>query len=132
MKSKMFQSNKINNSLGTILAKEIEIHGNINVKGNIIIYGKVYGNINSTGIVNTAKESIIEGDIEAKNAFISGKVKGHLNIENKVVLGSTGDIEGNIKSAILTIEEGANFEGMCNMLQQSAKSKVKKINALNS
>jgi len=128
----MFQSNKINNSLGTILAKEIEIHGNINVKGNIIIYGKVYGNINSTGIVNTAKESIIEGDIEAKNAFISGKVKGHLNIENKVVLGSTGDIEGNIKSAILTIEEGANFEGMCNMLQQSAKSNVKKINALNS
>ena len=132
MKSKMFQSNKTNNSLGSILAKEIEIHGNINVKGNIIIYGKVYGNINSTGIVNTAKDSIIEGDIEAKNAFISGKVRGHLNIENKVVLGSTGNIEGNIKSAILTIEEGANFEGMCNMLQQSTKSNVKKINVLNS
>ena len=79
-----------------------------------------------------AKESIIEGDIEAKNAFISGKVKGHLNIENKVVLGSTGDIEGNIKSAILTIEEGANFEGMCNMLKQSTQSNVKKINVLNS
>ncbi len=128
MNSKIVQSNKTINTLGSILAKEIEIHGDINVKGNIIIYGKVYGTINSTGIVNTAKESIIEGNIQAQNAFISGKVKGHLNIEHKVVLGSTGDVEGNIKSAILTIEEGANFEGMCNMLKQSTKSNVKKIN----
>ena len=47
----MFQSNKAQNSaLGTILAPEIDITGDINVSGNIIIFGKVTGDIVSTGI----------------------------------------------------------------------------------
>ena len=126
----MFQSDKKTNSLGSILAPEIEIQGNINVSGNIIVYGKVYGCIKSTGLVNTAKGSLVEGDIKAKDAFISGRVSGNLDIDNKVVLGSSGYLSGNIQSLILTIEEGANFDGMCNMLKDSSESKVKKIGTL--
>ena len=50
----MFQSNNTN-SLGSIMSQDIEINGDINIAGDIIIYGKIYGNINSTGIINTAK-----------------------------------------------------------------------------
>ena len=61
----MFQSNKSqNSSLGTILAPEIDIKGDINVSGNIIVFGKVTGDIVSTGIVNTAKGSRVEGNIK--------------------------------------------------------------------
>ena len=41
----MFQSDKKANSLGSIMAPEIEIKGDINVSGNLIVYGTVYGNI---------------------------------------------------------------------------------------
>ena len=40
----MFQS-KNKNTIGSILGPEIEIDGDLKVKSNLIVYGKVYGNI---------------------------------------------------------------------------------------
>ena len=125
----MFQSKSNTSSLGSIMSTDIEINGDINISGDILIYGKVYGNINSTGVINTAKGSVIEGHITARKIFISGSVNGNLDIENKVVIESSGTLNGNIKASIITIEEGANFDGMCNMLK-SSESNVQKINAI--
>ena len=111
------------------MSKDIEINGHIDISEDILIYGKIYGNINSTGVINTAKGSIIDGDIKAKNIFISGTVNGNLDIDNKVVIESSGTLNGNIKSSIITIEEGATFDGMCNMLK-SGESNVQKISAI--
>ena len=125
----MFQSKNNTSSLGSIISKDLEINGDINISGDILIYGKIYGNINSTGVINTAKGSVVEGHITARKIFISGSVNGNLDIENKVVIESSGTLNGNIKASIITIEEGANFDGMCNMLK-SSESNVQKINAI--
>ena len=42
-------------------------------------------------------------------------------------------LKGNLVSSTLTIEEGAKFDGMCQMIkQQVAESKVKKIDSITS
>ena len=124
----MFQSNKSqSSSLGTILAPEIDITGDINVSGNIIVFGKVTGDIVSTGIVNTAKGSRVTGNIKAKSTNISGEVTGNIEVEKKVVLGTTCTLNGNIEAAIITIEEGAKFDGLCSMLK-TKETHVEKIN----
>ena len=123
----MFQSNNKQSSLGTILAPEIDIKGNINVSGNIIVYGQVTGDIISTGTVNTAKGSIINGNIKAQATFISGEVHGDVEVEQKAVLGPSCQLIGNICATIITIEEGANFDGMCRMLQNK-EAKIEQIN----
>ena len=125
----MFQSKNNTSSLGSIMSKDIEINGDINISGDILIYGKIYGNINSNGVINTAKGSVIDGHITAKKIFISGSINGNLDIENKVVIESSGTLNGNIKASIITIEEGANFDGMCNMLKSDV-SNVQKISAI--
>ena len=56
---------------------------------------------------------------------------GNIDIENKVILNSTASVNGNIKASIVSIEEGANFDGICNMLKPN-ETKVKKINTLSS
>ena len=124
----MFQSNKSqSSSLGTILAPEIDITGDINVSGNIIVFGKVTGDIVSTGIVNTAKGSRVTGNIKAKSTNISGEVTGNIEVEEKAVLGTTCTLNGNIEAAIITIEEGAKFDGLCSMLK-TKETHVEKIN----
>ena len=125
----MFQSKNNTSSLGSIISQDIEINGDINISGDMIIYGTIYGNINSTGIISTAKGSIIDGHIKAKKIFISGTITGNLDVEEKVIIESSGILNGNIKTSIVTIEEGANFDGMCNMLK-TAESKVQKISAM--
>ncbi len=127
----MFQSKNKTNSLGTILDHKIELNGDITIAGNIMIYGKVNGNIHSTGIIHTAEGSIITGEIKAKSISISGTINGNIDIEDKVILSSNGTLHGNIKASIVSIEEGANFDGICNMLK-SAETKVKKISTLSS
>ena len=125
----MFQQNKNKNSIGSILGPEIEIKGNLKVKGNLIVYGKVYGNIESKGNVNTAPKSFIKGNVVANSGNINGTVEGNLDIDKKVILGKTSSLTGDLKATIVTIQEGAQFDGVCKMINNSSESKVKNINS---
>jgi cytoskeletal protein CcmA (bactofilin family) len=109
--------------MSSILGPELKIDGDIDVKGDLLIYGKVTGNVISKGTINSAKDSLVEGNISAQNASIHGIVKGDLNITNKVLLGRGSHLEGNLQAAIITIEEGAKFDGMCHMIQGNKEDK---------
>ena len=129
----MFQSDKQSNTLGSILDPNIEINGDINVSANLIVYGRINGNVISTETINTAKDSIINGNLMAKEAVISGTLKGDLEVSGKAVLTQDSNLSGNLKASIIVIEEGAKFDGMCKMIkQQVAESKVKKIDSITS
>ena len=119
----MFQSNNSNNGISSILGSELKIDGDISVSGDLLIYGKVNGNINCKGTVNSAKDSIVQGNIHAKNAVISGKITGDLIVDLKATLGKGSHLEGNLQASIITIEEGARFDGMCNMVKKEATNK---------
>ena len=119
----MFQSEKPESKTSSILGPELEIHGDVKVSGSLLIYGKVFGSIQSSGAVRTANGSVVNGNISAKEAAIGGKVDGDLDIEKKVTLGDTSFLTGNLKAAILTIEEGAKFDGVCSMLKKSKPEK---------
>ena len=119
----MFQSEKPESKTSSILGPELEIHGDVKVSGSLLIYGKVFGSIQSSGAVRTANGSVVNGNISAKEAAIGGKVDGDLEMEKKVTLGDTSFLTGNLKAAILTIEEGAKFDGVCSMLKESQPEK---------
>jgi cytoskeletal protein CcmA (bactofilin family) len=51
------------------------------------------------------------GDVVAEDLAINGHVKGSINA-NRVKLGGTGIVEGDIFHRTLAIEENARFEGM--------------------
>ncbi len=128
----MFQSDKEDSKMSSILGPELEITGDVKVSGSLLIYGKVNGNIESKGTVRTAKGSSVKGNIVAKDAAISGQVKGDVNVKSKVTLGDTSLLNGNLQASILTIEEGAKFDGVCNMDNKDNNSKnVKKTASKN-
>ncbi len=120
----MFQSEKPESKTSSILGPELEIRGDVKVSGSLLIYGKVYGNIQSNGAVRTANGSVIKGNISAKEAAIGGKVDGDLDVEKKVTLGDTSFLTGNLKASILTIEEGAKFDGVCSMAKETKAVKT--------
>ena len=121
----MFQLDKsekmINNKTSSILGPELEIHGDVKVSGSLLLYGKVFGNIHSNGSVRTADGSEVKGNISANEAIIGGKVDGDVDVNKKVTLGDSSKLTGNLKAATLTIEEGAKFEGVCNMMDKAQK-----------
>jgi len=124
----MFQSDK-NNNMSSILGPEIEVNGDLTIKGDILIYGTVLGNVECRGKVHTAKGSLIKGNVSSKSAYINGKIEGDLIAQDKVVLAKCSQLKGNLVSSTLTIEEGAKFDGVCNMQDKSSSINKQKINA---
>ena len=47
----MFQSNSMKNNMSSILGPEVEISGDVKVTGDLLIYGKVYGNISGDQLI---------------------------------------------------------------------------------
>ena len=122
----MFQLNNVKSNISSILGPEVEIKGDVTVSGDLLIYGKVNGDILSKGEIVSAKGSTVIGNIYAHNASISGKIEGNLEVESKAVLGVSSHLTGNLKASIITIEEGARFDGMCSMIQKkTSRSNIK-------
>jgi len=108
---------KQDNQISSILSPEVEITGDVKVSGSILIYGKIFGKLESKGTVRTAKGSYVKGNIIAKDAQVSGKVDGDLVVNDKVTLGNSAYLTGNLNAKVLVIEEGAQFDGVVNMVK---------------
>ena len=113
----MFQQN--NNSMSSIIGPELDIKGDIRIKGDLLIYGKVEGNINCEGLITTMKGSTVKGCIKTVFADISGEIKGDLEVKKKVSLSSSSSLNGDLLASIIVIEEGALFSGLCKMSSES-------------
>ena len=122
----MFQQSS--NSMSSIIGSDLKIQGDINIKGDLLIYGIVDGNIECEGIVTMAKDSKVNGYIKTIHADISGIVNGNLEAKEKVSLSSTSKLNGDLLANILVMEEGASFNGLCKMDTKTDISNFKSSN----
>jgi len=121
----------INNNISSIIGPEMEINGDVSVKGDLLIYGTIHGNVKSDADIISAKKSIVNGNVESKNAAISGIVNGSLMVKSKVTLKKDAHLKGDLKAAIITLEEGAKFDGMCSMAKKEYDNSTSHPSSLN-
>lgn len=96
-----------------------EIKGDISVITSIRIDGVVHGNISCTAKLVLGKSGHVIGNIISGQAEIEGHVQGEVVIQERLVLKNGCKIDGNIKTELLIIEEGAHFDGICKMSKSS-------------
>jgi cytoskeletal protein CcmA (bactofilin family) len=93
-----------------ILSDDVEIEGSITFKKELLIDGKVQGQITSDGVLTVGKNANIRGEIQTKSVTVHGKVHGNITSE-RCELKSNCTLEGDLKAARLIIEDGATFIG---------------------
>jgi len=91
------------------------IEGNIRTEGDLRIDGKILGNIFSKGRLVTGPSSSIIGDIVCMNGNIDGLVKGNIQVNETLKVTKTANIEGNITSKKLIVDEGAIIQAKITM-----------------
>lgn len=87
------------------------IEGDLSALSAEFVGGSVKGNVTVGERVVVDEETVIEGDIKAKDIVISGKVVGEIKAENSVRLTSSAVIKGDLFAASISIETGAKVEG---------------------
>jgi len=98
-----------------IIARDTTVEGVFVTKTDIRVSGSVDGSLKSSAQVVISEGGRVEGDLSALNATIAGAVKGDIVAEECVTLKGTAHIDGSIQTARLVVEEGACFNGACNM-----------------
>jgi cytoskeletal protein CcmA (bactofilin family) len=93
------------------LAADVEIKGSIKFTNELIIDGKVEGEINSSGVLTVGENAEIRGEIKTKSVTVLGKVHGNITVDERCELKSRAVLMGDLKAARLVIEEGATFVG---------------------
>ena len=112
-KKEIMQEELSNSS--NIIGQGTSLEGNLSAAGNIRIEGKVVGSIQTKAKIVLSHTSVVEGNIIAKTAEIGGEVQGAIIVSGLLTLKPTATVKGDIMTSKLVFEEGAKFNGKCNM-----------------
>jgi len=97
---------------GTTLTGETDFQAMLRVDGHLI------GTVSSaTGTLIIGTNGQVDANIAVAAAMINGTVNGDIIATEKLQLGRTARVMGNIQSPKLIVEEGAILEGSCSMLK---------------
>ncbi|HKR11193.1 MAG TPA: polymer-forming cytoskeletal protein [Pyrinomonadaceae bacterium] len=104
------------------------VTGEANFKAMMRIDGHLSGRVSSTsGTLIVGNNGKVDANIEVAVAVIHGSINGDIIATQRLELGRTAKVNGNIQTPSLIIEQGAIFEGSCKMTQMSAAAdKAKK------
>ena len=100
---------------GSTLGRQIHVDGTIVCDEDLTILGRVQGTIRAQGTLVIAKEADVHAKIDGQRVLVHGKVDGNVHGTERVVLGQTARLTGNIKATTLEIIEGAHFRGNVEM-----------------
>src|SRR5947208_16253379 len=99
----------------TFLGKGAQFKGIIKFEGTIRIDGRLEGEIHTKGTLMVGEHAVIEGDISADVVVSGGHINGNIVASEKVQLLSAGVVTGTMKTPLLSMEEGVQLYGMCDV-----------------
>jgi cytoskeletal protein CcmA (bactofilin family) len=95
---------------GGIITSTILIKGDVRGSEDLYIDGEVQGTIElSNGRVTIGPHGKIAADVDAREIVVRGKVTGALMGRERVEIGSTGEVHGDISTLRISIGEGAQI-----------------------
>jgi len=99
----------------TIIGESVIVEGEFNGHGNIVIEGKLNGNIKTDGHILIGDKAEINANIESSSAFISGKVTGNVKVNNSIDIAKSASIQGDIEAKSIAVEAGSRINGNIKM-----------------
>lgn len=103
--------------------KGTRIVGSVESEGDIRIDGSLEGTLTTKAKLVVGSTGFIEGDVVCSNAIVEGTVEGKMDVQELLFLKSGAVINGDINTRKLVVEEGARFNGRCNMGGMQAVTK---------
>jgi len=99
----------------TLLAKGVELKGEIKVEGTVRIDGRLEGDVHTKGEVIVGEDGVVKGAIHADSVISSGRIKATVTATGKIQLLKTAILIGEVHCPMMLMEEGAKFQGVSDM-----------------
>jgi len=99
----------------TLLAKGVELKGEIKVEGTVRIDGRLEGDVHTKGEVIVGEDGVVKGTIYASSLISSGRIKATVTATGRVQLLKSAILIGEVHCPAMSVEEGAKFQGVSDM-----------------
>lgn len=100
------------------IGPESSVKGDVVTEKSISIDGNIDGDVISKGEVIIGKHAHITGNVKGYNVTASGFVKGNIDADDFIKLTTSCKVEGDICAISFIADEGAVFNGVCNMCKR--------------
>jgi len=111
---------KAGGELNGFLDAGSHLEGELRFEQTFRVDGKITGKVGSGGDLIVGERGEIRGEIHVARVFVSGRVEGTIEAFERLEIGKGGRVFGDLNSPIVVIEEGATFEGRCQMQRATA------------
>lgn len=99
-----------------VIGPSVHIDGNMKGEEDLIIEGTVKGTVTlKNNALTIGDQGKVTADIYAKTIHVKGVMQGDLFAAEKVSIGKTAKVKGNIASPRVSLEDGARFKGSIEM-----------------
>lgn len=107
-----------------VLGAGTSVSGKLSSNGNLRIDGSFEGELSIDGKLVVGSTGSVTGGVRCASAEIEGRVKTEtMTVAGLLSLKSTASVEGEIMIEKLYIEQGAVFNGKCNMTRERASAR---------
>lgn len=99
------------NATRNVLSSDVEIKGTVKFSNDLVVDGKIEGEISSDGNLTIGENARIKAEVKTATIIVYGKIHGNLTATDRVELKASAEVVGDIKAKTLSIESGAIFVG---------------------
>jgi len=120
-------NSKSNVSTHSIVDECLTMKGDLESEGDILVKGKVLGNIRCEVLIVDV-DAFVEGGVDAKEVIIRGKTNGTIKAA-RVMLEKTADVDSEICHDTFSAEEGARIKGTLRLNEEPLDGQTKTVKA---
>jgi cytoskeletal protein CcmA (bactofilin family) len=95
----------------TILTAGCHFSGKLYCKGATRIGGTIDGEIIAEGLLIVEEDAVINAQVKAEEVVVHGRVEGTLTVQRKIEMCATADVQADIATPSMIVQEGALFNG---------------------
>ena len=115
------QSKTSHNEVAGFLGSSGSVRGTLAYEGSMRIDGRMEGEIITDGSLVVGEGGIVRADIKAGVVVCGGTIEGNVIAKERVQLLAPSTMTGMVRTPLLIIEEGAQFNGTCEMKERHAQ-----------
>lgn len=101
--------------IDTLIGAGTRITGDVVFSGGFHVDGTIQGNVeaapDSGATLSVSDGGVVEGTVVVPNVVLNGVVKGDIRARDRVELGATARVSGNVFYGLIEMEMGAEING---------------------
>ena len=109
------------------IGASMTIKGDIRSREELVVDGEVEGTLESQSLITVGPNGKVKANIRAREVVVFGSVRGNVEVTEKIAIREQGNLVGDIKTAGISIDDGAYFKGSIDIVRAEPRVTAKPV-----